>query len=386
MAIVLEFIGLGMVKQEALRIAGITKHQFYYKPKKTKQGRKPTTTTTQVIDSKPTTVSDDDIITIIKEVKSDVDLDYGYIKMTAELQQRGYLINKKKVYRIMFKHKLLKDKVKFEGKQYVKYRQVIAQAPLTLLAIDLKMVWIPAINKHCYILSIIDAFTRYILYHNAALSIKQTDVKTAWESVIVNHLQPNNCIDKPLTIEIRNDNDKRFAAKMVQNYLSDNKLSQVFSHPYTPQDNGYIESFHKILGKHLDASNYWSLHDLKLGLKIFYDKYNTIRLHSSIGNRTPMNFWDEFNENKVLVLCNIKTRKMKVEKNTNDYLNIRNTQVIKSKNEESGLINLSRRDANKNRQNELPINNQGASQYKLSQSLESGFDKIEEKLLTLQHN
>jgi transposase InsO family protein len=386
MAVVLEFIGLGMAKQEALRIAGITKHQFYYKQKKTKQGRKQTTATTQVINSKQIIVSDIDIIAVIKEVKSDVDLDYGYIKMTAELQHRGYLINKKKVYRIMFEHKLLKHKVKFEGKQYVKYRQVIAQAPLTLLAIDLKMVWIPAINKHGYILSIIDAFTRYILYHNVELSIKQNDVRDAWESVIVNHLQANNCIDKPLTIEIRNDNDKRFSAKMVQNYLRENKLSQVFSHPYTPQDNGYIESFHKILGKHLDASNYWSLHDLKLGLKIFYDKYNTIRLHSSIGNRTPLNFWNEFNENKILVLCNIKTRKMKVEENTNDCLNLKYTQVIKSKNEESGLINLSRRDANKNRQNELPINNQGASQYKLSQSLESGFIKIDEKLLTLQHS
>jgi putative transposase len=122
MNVVLEFIGLGISKQEALNIAGMTRHQFYYKPKKTKQGRKQSITTTQVINSDEIQVSNEYIIAVIKEVQSDIDLDYGYIKMTAELNQRGFIINKKKVYRLILKHNLLKDKAKFEEKQYVKYR------------------------------------------------------------------------------------------------------------------------------------------------------------------------------------------------------------------------------------------------------------------------
>ncbi len=202
MDIVLEFIGLGMAKQKALNIAGMTRHQFYYKPKKSKQGRKPTTETITEINGSQQKVSDEEVLTIIKEVKADVDLDYGYIKMTAELKHRGFIINKKKVYRLMQESKQLKEKNKFEGKKYVKYRQVIAQAPLTLLAVDLKMVWLPAINKHAYILSIIDAFTRHILYHVEEVSIKQNDVKKAWEYVVVNYLQPYNCFNNPFSIEV----------------------------------------------------------------------------------------------------------------------------------------------------------------------------------------
>ena len=53
-------------------------------------------------------------------------------------------------------------------------------------------------------------------------------------------------------IEVRNDNDPRFSAKMVQEFFLKNHLNQVFTQPYTPQENGHIESFHAILGRSLE--------------------------------------------------------------------------------------------------------------------------------------
>jgi hypothetical protein len=84
-------------------------------------------------------------------------------------------------------------------------------------------------------------------------------------------------------IEVRNDNDSRFSAKLIQEFFKENYLNQVFTHPYTPQENGHIESFHAILAKK-NPFNFWSIDELEEVLTLFYEKYNNERLHSSVCN------------------------------------------------------------------------------------------------------
>lgn len=64
---------------------------------------------------------------------------------------------------------------------------------------------------------------------------KQHTVKKVWEAVIENHLQPNDMLKKGISIEVRNDNDPRFSAKMVQEFFLKNHLNQVFTQPYKSQ-------------------------------------------------------------------------------------------------------------------------------------------------------
>jgi hypothetical protein len=59
----------------------------------------------------------------------------------------------------------------------------------------------------------------------------------------INHLQPNNCFGKRKSIEVRNDNDSRFSAKVDSGIFKENYLNQVFTHPYTPQEKGHIGVF-----------------------------------------------------------------------------------------------------------------------------------------------
>lgn len=54
-----------------------------------------------------------------------------------------------------------------------------------------------------------------------------------------------------MNIEVRNDNDRLFSAKSIQDFFKENHLNLVFTHPYTPQENGYIVSIHALLGKKL---------------------------------------------------------------------------------------------------------------------------------------
>ena len=281
----------------SLKIAKISKHQYYYQPKSSKQGLKPSLSSVY-IDSEGIKMSvlNTEIIDLMRLIHQDSDTDYGHRKMTTALKLIGYLINHKKVYRLMKEAHLLKEKHEKPSKTYVKYRKVFPKQPFEVLEMDIKFVWIEEFKMHAYILTSIDTFTRVVLDRFTDYSIKKEDVKRAWERIIINHLQPNNCLEKKIHIEVRNDNDSRFCAKTIQDFFAENHINQVFTHPYTPQENGHIESFHAILAKKLRPYNFWTLQELEQVLVLFYEKYNNERLHSSVCNLPPNVFLECWNK------------------------------------------------------------------------------------------
>ena len=288
----MQYNSQGLPLKLAMSISGISKHQYYYQKRSGKPGRKPSAKTK---DYNHQEFDNEKVVTIIKKLHSDPDVSYGYFTTTQYLRQYGFIINQKKVYRLMKEHNLLKDKKKSPSKNYAKYRKVQPTRALEVLEMDLKMVWIEGQRKHAYVLNILDTFSRKWLYQSVAFSITQHQVKRAWEHLIEQHLQPNDLLKKKLHIEIRNDNDKRFSAKLVQKFLKENHITQVFTHPYTPQENGHVESFHSILSQHLQRFNFWSINELEHDLILFQDTYNNQRLHGSIAHLSPNDFeilWD----------------------------------------------------------------------------------------------
>ena len=304
----MRYISQGLKRDTALQISGVTKHQYYYKNKRSKPGKKPTLWVKKTSGEK---VENKQVVKRIEQYQSDNDTDYGYRKITYALKQEGYHMNHKKVYSLMKTNQLLKKQVKKHQKTYAKYRKILPQSPLELLEMDIKMVWLEECKRHGYVLTLIDTFTRMCLHRKVALSIKKEDVKTFWEEVIAHYLQPFDCLKRKLKIEIRNDNDKRFSAQMVQDFFKENYLNQVFTRPYTPQENGHIESFHAILRNHLKKYLFWDIEELKQNLSVFYFKYNTERIHGSIAYLSPLNFWKLWQLNLIEMKVNYKKRNMK---------------------------------------------------------------------------
>ena len=292
---------------KAFEITGISKHQYYHKPKKNKRGVKASEYTHTVTGNR---VNNGFIVEQIKQMHQNPDTDYGYIKVTYKLKTMGYVINKKKVYRLMKENNLLGKRYNFKEKTYAKYRKVLPKAPLHVLEMDIKFVWVEQARKHAYILTIIDTFTRVVLYYTVRFSITKTEVKQAWEHVVIKHLQPNDCLNREINIEVRNDNDKRFSAAMVRDFFKENSISQVFTHPYTPQENGHVESFHSILSKRLKRYIFWSLEELEQNLVLFYEFYNNERLHGSIAYTNPQDFWLLWKQNKVAMTIDEKKKKI----------------------------------------------------------------------------
>lgn len=250
------------------------------------------------------------VIDQMKNIQSNPDTDYGYRKMYFALMILGYFINHKKVYRLMKEHNMLKEFHKRSDKNYVIYRVVAPQSPLEVLEMDIKYVWIARDRRHAFILTVIDTFNRQVLHWQLGFTMKSRQVQNAWETIITEHLQPADMLNQQIHIEVRNDNGPQFASRQVQNFFKENYLGQVFTHPYTPQENGHIESFHSILSKSLSNQVFWSLQQLNERLTLFYETYNNTRLHASIANLPPRTFTELWNkgliERKVLKKNKVK--------------------------------------------------------------------------------
>ena len=104
--------------------SGLPSSNFYYKARYGRPGRKPSATT---LKTDGTTADNCFVVDAIKSILGIEFLCYGYVPVTDELFDRGFLINHKKVYRIMSENRLLCGKVivAHAGKrQFVRFRKI----------------------------------------------------------------------------------------------------------------------------------------------------------------------------------------------------------------------------------------------------------------------
>lgn len=289
----------GLKRDKVLVVCGLSKNQFYYKPKEGKPGRKPSRHTLQQEGGEVIKRSNQLVKDYMKSLFDDPLTDYGYHRMTGALQLAGFYINHKKVNRLMKAAGLLRPVLPKTPKGYVKYRIVCPQSPLRLMEMDIKLVWVEGLRRYAYVLTILDVFTRCVLYWEAGFGMKQQQVQSAWKQVIEGYLEPEGMLAWEMHIEIRSDNGPQFCAEKLRQFLLDNYFVQTFTHPYTPQENGHIESFHAILAKALQGEYFEDLPAVHKWLERFYEYYNYERIHGSTCNLPPMTFWGQWKTGNV---------------------------------------------------------------------------------------
>lgn len=223
---------------------------------------------------------------VVDQIRAILTMDYcvyGYRKMTAELIDMHYVINHKKVYRLMKQsHLLCGHKIKTQGKRkWVKYRRIKANKPMEYLCLDIKHVWVAGENRWYYQLAIMDVFSRRILCWIFQGSIKHTEV-----------IGLMRWLDLRFGLKgviIRNDNGSQFIAHKVRQVLQALEAQQEFTHVATPEENAYIEAFHSIQQSELfDRFTFFSYYDAKQHIEKYMQWYNWKRKHGAIGMCTPM--------------------------------------------------------------------------------------------------
>lgn len=256
----------------------------YYQPQSARPGARPSQVTMQLDGS---WVDNQLVVSSIRQLLDGEFNALGYEYITHELKKE-YIINKKKVYRLMQEHNLLLGKViRPTGKrEFIKFRRIEATKPLEYLCWDIKHIWVQGERRNYYLLSVIDVYSRKILDWLFQGSIRQID--------LINLFRRINRSHELKGVILRNDNGSQFIAHSVRNFLKSSEIKQEFTHVATPEENSYIEAFHSILEHDVIERNVFdSYYEAKEMLRRYFSHYNYHRLHRSIGFVTPQQKWDE---------------------------------------------------------------------------------------------
>lgn len=271
-----------------LRWVGLPESSYYYKETGKRKGAKPSVYTEHATKG---FVEESEVVADIKTVLSHEFIDCGYRIMTGYLKQAGYIINHKKVYRVMKKSGLLKANARISrnpgGKKYVRFRKVKTFYPMQCLEMDIKMIWIPDIGKNAYLLSVIDVHTRKILGYKLDWKMKQDAVILLLSEIVEKYGVAAEMV-------IRSDNGSQFIANSVREYINLVGIEQEFTHVATPEENAHIESYHGTLKRdifdRIEYSNYGQIEQI---IKRYVVFYNQVRLHGKLGKITPNSKWEK---------------------------------------------------------------------------------------------
>lgn len=263
----------------------LSKSSFYYKSSDGKRGAKPSVCTFR---QDGTRVDDTLVIEEIKGILSQEFCCYGYHNVTDELRDMGYIINHKKVYRLMKEQNLLLGKViSTSGKrQFVKHRKIEATRPMEYLCLDIKYVWVAGESRNYFLLTVLDVFTRIAIEQIFQKSIRKMDV--------INIFRRINSAFGIKGVTVRNDNGSQFIANDVKQFLRTAEANQEFTHIATPEENAYIEAFHSIVQREvIDRFEFQGFYEAKLTLQAHRDWYNNRRRHASLGT-VPVKKWNGY--------------------------------------------------------------------------------------------
>jgi putative transposase len=275
-------------KRRLLQWAGLSVSSFYYKRTGARKGIKPST---HSVNEYGELVENSKVITDIEKTLSQEFCCYGYRNMTAELKEIGWLINHKKVYRLMKESNLLygsRIRATPFKRDFIRFRSLRPERPLQYLSMDIKYVHVHGTGRNALLLTVIDIYSRRVLIHMLRHSIKKGDVLVMLSLMLLEY--------KTEGMSLRNDNGSQFIAKVVREYLKDKGVYQEFSHVATPQDNAYIEALHSNLQREvIDRFEFESIYHARMIIDRYYKWYNEKRRHGSLKRQAPDLAWKKYN-------------------------------------------------------------------------------------------
>lgn len=268
--------------------SGLSHSSYYYKPSGGKRGARASTHT---INEDGEVFENAVVINSIEKVLCEEEFCcYGYRMMTDELHDQGWIINHKKVYRLMNEsHLLFNSRIRVIAPQrnFIRFRKIVAEWPLQYLSMDIKYIHIHGQGRNALLLTVIDVYSRKVLTHMLRLNIKKGDVLLMLSLLLLEY--------SPEGMTLRNDNGSQFIAGVVRQFLKEKGVYQEFSHVATPEDNAYIEALHSIIQREVvDRFEFESIHHARLVFDRYYRWYNERRKHGSLGGKKPEQIWNQY--------------------------------------------------------------------------------------------
>ena len=219
---------------------------------------------------------------------------YGVEKMTAWLRRQGFVVNPKRVRRLMRLMGLEaiypKRRLSLPAEGHKKYpyllRDLVIERPDQVWCVDITYIRIR--HGFLYLVAVMDWYSRYVL---------------AWE--LSNSLDKQFCIEvleRTLSIsqpEIFNtDQGSQFTCVEFTGRLADAGVRISMDGRGRVYDNIFIERlWRSVKYEEVYLHSYESVKEARNGLTRYFYFYNTERLHESLGYRTPHEVYFKEDEN-----------------------------------------------------------------------------------------
>lgn len=276
-----------MATQKLVGWSGIARSSFYYRRSDRPRGRKPTTHTRDI---EGKLFENQVVVQQIEQILLEEFCCYGYQMMTSELQAMGWIINDKKVYRLMGEHHLLfntRIRARPGRRDFVRFRRIKADRPLQYLCMDIKYVHIHGQGRNALLLTVMDVFTRRELIHTLRFNIRKGDVLVMLSLLLLEY--------RPQGMVLRNDNGSQFIAAVVRQFLREKGIYQEFTHVATPEENAYIEALHSNLQREvIERFEFDSIYHAQMVFNRYFTWYNEKRRHGSLGRVAPIVVWENY--------------------------------------------------------------------------------------------
>ncbi len=221
---------------------------------------------------------------------------YGYRRIHLELRNRGYLVNHKRVQRLM---KVLNLQAKIRQKR--KYsshkgdvgkkaenliqRQFEASRPMEKCYTDVTEFAIPASAQKLYLSPVLDGFNSEIISYNLSTSPNLVQMKAMLEQAFTENHYENTILHSDQGWQYQHDSYHRF--------LESKGIQPSMSRKGNSPDNGMMESFFGILKSEMFygyEKSFKSLNQLEQAIVDYIDYYNNKRIKVKLKGLSPVQY------------------------------------------------------------------------------------------------
>jgi putative transposase len=219
---------------------------------------------------------------------------YGWPRITRELDDRGWPVNHKRVYRIMREDNLLclrKRKFAAITTDSNHDRPVYPNLARTMAPTGTNQLWVADITyirlelEFVYLAVMLDAFSRRVIGWALDRTLEDELTIKALRMALA-HRSP-----APGLVH-HSDRGVQYASGDYTGLLKDHQITIIMSRKGNPYDNAFCESFMKTLKyDEVHRQEYRDLADARSSIKDFLERvYNQKRLHSALGYCAPAKF------------------------------------------------------------------------------------------------
>ncbi len=221
---------------------------------------------------------------------------YGYRRIHLELRNRGYLVNHKRVQRLM---KVLNLQAKMRQKRkYSSHKGDVGKKAENLIQrqfegsktmekcyTDVTEFAIPASTQKLYLSPVLDGFNSEIIAYNLSTSPNLEQVQTMLEQAFTEKHYENTILHSDQGWQYQHDSYHRF--------LESKGVQASMSRKGNSPDNGMMESFFGILKSEMFygyEKSFQSLKQLEQAIVDYIDYYNNKRIKVKLKGLSPVQY------------------------------------------------------------------------------------------------